>query len=52
MDSMFLERERGNEDKFKSLKVVLVMVICSIMVIPVIQHIQEQNSAVTDKTYT
>ena len=52
MDSMFLERERGNEDKFKSLKVVLVMVICSLMVIPLIQHIPEQNSAVTDKTYT
>ncbi len=51
MNIMFIEK-RDNDARIKALKVIFVMVICSMMIIPIIQHIQEPNSAVADKTYT
>ena len=50
MDSMSIERERIGKTRFKALKVVIDIAICSMMIKPVIQHIQEPNSAVADKT--
>ncbi len=52
MYSIVTERERERENRFKALKIIIIMVITAMMAIPLVQHLQNEHATVPVESYS